>query len=152
MRHRWIVAFALLFVAAAGFAETSAPAQLGGEALAAILDQSAAGASCPTRAGEVVFASESVQSTCNATANCGSTTVSCTGTSSCSAVDRNCSTLTRGSVTCDGVTTSCPTSCCTGGTIQQNFCCRCNATGTCMDCCRCAGGSLSQCYAECNGG
>jgi hypothetical protein len=36
--------------------------------------------------------------------------VSCTGTT-CSAVDRNCSTGTRGNVICDGVKTKCPTPC-----------------------------------------
>lgn len=52
------------------------------------------------------------KSACNATANCwDGTTRSCSGNTSCSAVDSNCSGGQRGSVTCDGVTTQCP-SCC----------------------------------------
>lgn len=47
------------------------------------------------------------EATC--TANCGITTISCTG-SSCRAADRNCP-LTQGFVRCDGVSTFCPNSC-----------------------------------------
>src|SRR6478752_5860402 len=52
------------------------------------------------------------KSLCTASANCwDGSTVSCSGnnsTTSCSATDSNCSVHQRGSVTCDGVTTSCP--------------------------------------------
>jgi hypothetical protein len=47
----------------------------------------------------------STQSTC--TANCGTSTVSCTGTS-CTAVDSNCANKVRGRVTCGSTTTYCP--------------------------------------------
>jgi hypothetical protein len=46
------------------------------------------------------------KSYCSATANCASGTVSCSGNSSCTAVDGNCPSE-QGHVTCDGVTTSC---------------------------------------------
>jgi len=46
------------------------------------------------------------KSFCSATANCANGgTISCTGTSSCTAVDGSCPE--PGHVTCDGVTTSC---------------------------------------------
>jgi len=55
------------------------------------------------------------KSLCTATANCwNGGTVSCssnTSTSSCSAVDGDCNVGEQGHVTCDGVTTACPTAC-----------------------------------------
>ena len=49
---------------------------------------------------------------CTASANCGSGgTISCSGNSTCSNVDQNCSVGQRGSVTCDSVTTQCPNAC-----------------------------------------
>jgi hypothetical protein len=55
------------------------------------------------------------KSLCTATANCwNGGTVSCssnTSVTSCSAADGNCSVGERGHVTCDGVTTWCPTAC-----------------------------------------
>lgn len=59
------------------------------------------------------------------TASCGSTSVSCSGTGTCTAVDRNCPT-TPGYVICDGVTTNCPACACTNGTkryTQVSGCC-----------------------------
>lgn len=158
MKNAWILACALLFVSSSGFAETAPPFPLTVEALAAILGQPVAGSACATQAGpaqptaKVVYASEGLDSTCTAQVTCPTGTISCTGTGTCTAVDRNCDILERGHITCDGVTTSCSTGCCTGGTIQQNACCRCNATGSCTDCCRCEGGTLSQCNTACNGG
>ena len=89
---------------------------------------------------------------CHAAANCASGTVSCDGnnsTASCTGVDRNCAAGERGHVTCDGVTTWCPTTCtdcgpdfCTGrqDCIDSCYPCfaiyMCNAT-TCTDTCRC---------------
>lgn len=76
---------------------------------------------------------------CSATANCASGTVSCNGnqsSTSCTAFDRDCATGEQGHVTCDGVTTWCPTvACgCTTGTPRQRACCRCAQTGDCLDC------------------
>ncbi|HSS77469.1 MAG TPA: hypothetical protein VLV54_12080 [Thermoanaerobaculia bacterium] len=53
-----------------------------------------------------------LKSACTATANCGTgSPVSCSGTSSCTAVDRNCAAGVRGNVTCDGVKTKCQPAC-----------------------------------------
>lgn len=53
------------------------------------------------------------ETTCSATALCGGTTVSCTGTQpgTCSAVDQDCLSNQQGYVTCNSVTTFCPTTC-----------------------------------------
>jgi hypothetical protein len=52
------------------------------------------------------------KSTCSASADCGSgITLGCTGHNSCSAVNRNCSTGVRGSVTCDGIRVPCTNPC-----------------------------------------
>lgn len=155
MKKATILMCALLFVSITGVAQTPGPVLLSEEVLAMILGESAAGAACATNKapgkGGVVYASEGIESACTATAVCETGTVSCSGNSSCTAVDRDCSILERGHVVCDGVTTTCSTSCCNTGTMIQRFCCRCDATGGCMDCCRCAGGSLSQCNFACNG-
>jgi hypothetical protein len=53
-------------------------------------------------------------SLCTVTASCGGTSISCssnTSSSSCSGADRNCTAGERGHVTCNGVTTWCPTAC-----------------------------------------
>ena len=48
------------------------------------------------------------KSFCSATAWCSNgSTVSCNGTSTCQAVDRNCSSGQRGYVSCDGTRTFC---------------------------------------------
>jgi hypothetical protein len=63
------------------------------------------------------------QVTC--TASCGTSTVSCTASDTCTAVDRNCPT-TPGYVTCGGTTTYCPPCACTNGTkryTQLSSCC-----------------------------
>src|SRR5215213_10905728 len=133
MKNVWIVACALLFVSAAGFAQMPGPAPLSSAALAMILGQPAADCGAPRETGVVLAAQRPTialdgKALCTATANCDSgTTVSCQGnnsTTSCSAVDRNCTNNQRGSVTCDGVTTTCPTACPT-----CNTCCRCDQTG-----------------------
>ena len=59
------------------------------------------------------------------TASCGASTVSCTSSSTCTAVDRNCPT-TPGYVTCGTTTTYCPACACTNGTkryTQLSSCC-----------------------------
>ncbi|HYH45983.1 MAG TPA: hypothetical protein VEG34_09870 [Thermoanaerobaculia bacterium] len=134
MKSAWIVAVVLLFVSAAGFAAPS-PAPLSGEALAAILGPAPAGGACAPKAEGVQLAAArpgtEIKSACNATAQCGSGTVSCSGNSSCSAQDRNCAIPTAGKVTCDGVTTWCSGGC--------TLCDQCDATGDCMACCQCQG-------------
>ena len=67
-----------------------------------------------------------MKSQCTAMAQCASTTISCSGNSSCSNKDRNCSigVMQQGYVTCDGVTTLCPQgSCCSVAfTTCENSC------------------------------
>jgi len=62
------------------------------------------------------------KSLCSATANCASGTVYCednTDPANCTGVDRNCAAGEPGHVTCDGVTTWCPTACpCTCSQLQ----------------------------------
>lgn len=163
MKKTWIVACSLLFVALAGFAQTPSPSQasalppLTPQALAAILGQPApATGGCAAQQNAVLKAAVQRQGSgekalCNATASCGSYSISCSGnlsSSSCSAADRNCSAGERGHVTCDGVTTYCDCPC--GGTVQEQMCCTCDVTGDCFACCRCAGGS--RCAIQCSGG
>lgn len=152
MKKVLLLACAFLFVSSTGFAQTPGPALLSEEVLAMILGEPV-GASCATEAagkGGVVYASEGIESACNATAVCETGTVTCSGNSSCTAVDRDCSVLEQGRVTCDGVTTLCPTTCCSSGTIIERACCRCEATGDCLSCCRCGGGTLFQCNEACS--
>jgi hypothetical protein len=87
---------------------------------------------------------------CTATAKCwNGGTVTCNGnnsTTSCTAVDGNCGVTGPGHVTCDGVTTNCPTPCPCNCTALQDDCISicdpcpiifsCNAT-TCVHSCRC---------------
>jgi hypothetical protein len=145
MRKALIIACIMLFVSALGFAQTPSAAPLPSEALAAILGQTS---DCAPAQNEVVLAADRPQSgqykaLCFALAYCASGTVSCYGwnsVTSCSARDRNCSIGERGRVTCDGVTTYCPTAC--------SQCEICDATGDCVACCRCAGGF--GCVKQCN--
>jgi len=137
MKKAMLFACAVLFVAAVGLAETLSPVPLTGEALAAILGEPAG--SCATPTGTAVPAANrrgiaGEKALCTAVAQCASGTVSCSSnvsTTSCTAVDRNCSIAERGHVTCNGVTTNCPTAC--------SQCDICNATGDCFACCRCDG-------------
>jgi hypothetical protein len=80
---------------------------------------------------------------CTATAICETGFVSCSGVTACTAVDRDCSTGERGRVTCDGITTFCPTAC------SCSPCCQCEATGDCFSCCRCDGGTIASCAQMC---
>jgi hypothetical protein len=131
-----ILACLVALVAVAGFAQApgenpSTPAVLASPAAAAV---PAAKQPLPTKA------------TC--TARCtGSTSVSCTttGTGTCSAVDRDCGTNERGHVTCNGVTTNCPTSCACG-TV-------CNCAAPCFTTpCDSGGGYIIDCssWGICN--
>jgi len=160
MKKSWIVACVLLFVAIAGFAETPSTPPLTPAALAAILGQPAASCAPQQQQSPVLLAAKRPKpkgwekSLCTATANCETGTISCSGnnsTASCTAVDRNCSIGEQGHVTCDGVTTVCPTVCvapCSTGTVLEKACCQCNLTGDCFNCCRCEGGI--RCAIQCN--
>jgi hypothetical protein len=55
-------------------------------------------------------------------------------------------------VTCDGVTTSCPTQCNCDALIgmHNRQCCMCAQTGDCIACCRCDGGGIFQCSQLCS--
>ena len=146
MKRAWSVVAVLLFVSAAGFAEPS-PAPLSEEALAVILGPSAAGPACAPQAAAAPRPAGTKPagrpgggvetSACNATAQCYSGTVSCSGNSSCSAVDRNCAVPTAGYVICDGVYTGCNYGC--------SYCDQCAATGDCISCCQCDGYSYIVC-------
>ena len=157
MKKAWMVACVLLCIPVAGFSETPSQAPLSQEALAAILGTPAVTGGCAPQPGAVLAAAKRPRiglekTLCTATANCGSgTTVSChsnVNAANCSATDRNCSVGERGHVTCDGVTTSCPTACCTGGFLEV-YCCQCAQTQDCYSCCRCGGGSGPSCGLQC---
>ena len=145
MKRAWILAVALIFVSAAGLAQAPSPAPLSDEALAAILGSPAAGGACAPRPEGVQFAAvrpgSNVKSACTATAQCASGTISCSGNSTCSAQDRNCAIPTNGKVTCDGVTTWCPSVC--------TVCDQCAATDDCVACCQCQGLSYILCVRAC---
>ena len=154
MKAAWIVLCTLLVVSAAGFAEAPGKAPLTSEALTAILGPGEAPGSCAPGEGGVVFAAKRPRAVekalCTATVTCESGTISCQGnnsSTSCSATDRNCEFGIRGRVTCDGVTTECPTGCPCG----TPDCCFCAATGDCFSCCRCNGGSSALCNKACFG-
>lgn len=148
MKKVWIIACALLLVSVASFAE--APTPLSAEALAAILGEPAGGCDPQPQQAQVGLTANRPaalgleKALCTATTICdGGVVISCQGnnsTTSCTAVDRNCASGQRGRVTCDGVTTICPTAC--------DPCIECDATGDCMACCRCDGGG--GCLRECN--
>jgi hypothetical protein len=157
MKSAWIVAAVLLFAATAGFAAPPAPFRSPVPDLAVLLGPPTLAAACAVPQSEVRLAAKRParrpnleKALCTATVVCDSGTVlSCEGNSSstsCSAVDRDCSVFQQGSVTCDGVTTLCPTVCPCDDT---RVCCKCDRTGDCMACCRCAGGTFSECNAEC---
>ena len=142
MKRAWIVFAVLVFVSAAGFAEPN-PAPLSAEALAVILGPSPAGPGCaPKLEGAPPAAPRPASwgvetSACTAEAQCYSGTVSCSGNSSCSAVDRNCAVPTAGYVICDGVYHGCPVAC--------TYCDQCAATSDCVTCCQCDGYSYIIC-------
>ena len=129
-----ISACLLTLIAVAGFAQSPADSPAASAVLAA---KSPTKASCSISCG-------------------GGVTLSCpSGTTTCSAQDRNCGSLIRGSITCNGVTTSCPKTCncsevcvcsvpcseeCTsgGGFIQE-----CGSWGICATSCACGGECLA---------
>lgn len=150
MKSARILGYALLLVVFAGSARASSQAPLTRADLATILGQPAVAGSCATQQDRVLLTAKppvsQPLSLCTATAHCATGTVSCSSNSSttaCSAADRDCSIGERGHVTCDGVTTVCPTVC--------SFCDECNLTGDCFACCRCGGGRGPACTLQCNG-
>lgn len=149
MKTAWIVACALLFVSAAGFADGPAPVPLTDEALAAILGEPVAGSSCATQSGVRLAAVQGQKGPVQLDCGNGLTlAANCTGTTT--VVDRNCP-FERGHIVCNGVTVAmCPPCPCTGGTPLQNACCQCDGTGDCFACCRCSGGTISQCSEACS--
>lgn len=144
-----------LAFAAAGLAQPPREAPLPPEALAAILGQSP---SCPTPQSEAVLAAAKPGrpgfgplKSCNATATCESGSVSCSvpgAGGTCTFANRNCDIDEPGHVTCNGVTTWCPTDC---PCDDRPVCCTCFATGDCFACCRCDGGSIGSCLSQCGG-
>jgi hypothetical protein len=158
MKTAMISAGILLLVSVVGHAQTPNPTPLTPEALATILGAPATCGASAVKPSTALFVANRPRiglekSLCSATANCATGTVSCQGnnsTTSCSGFDRNCSLGERGHVTCDGITTSCPTACtvsdCTG---IQKFCCLCAEMDDCYNCCRCSGGGPGQCAARC---
>ena len=153
MKRAWLVPAFVLLASALSFTAAASPAPVSDDDLAWILGENS-GCATPDAAAmpEPLFLGArqtgGTKSACSATANCESGTVTCNGNSTCQAVDRNCSVLERGHVTCDGVTTNCPTSCCPG-TGTAKWCCQCDLTGDCFSCCRCDGGGAVACSLAC---
>lgn len=143
MKRVGSVIFVLAFAATAAFAQTPGAAPISLFASLNLAGDAGACATAPDGAG--LAEAPIFLANCSATASCGSGTVSCTGTSSCTTADRTCPTE-QGHVTCNGVTTWCPTACC-GGT---DWCCQCSATSACFACCRCSGGSQHYCVDYCD--
>jgi hypothetical protein len=142
MKRPWIVAPVLIMIWVSGFAEAPSQAPLTSSSLAKILAQAGVTGSCAMPQGEVLFAATGAKSVCSASANCASGTVSCydnTNPADCHGFDRSCPGE-QGHVTCEGVTTWCPTQCpceCCSGTFRQQACCRCSLTSDCYDCMIC---------------
>jgi hypothetical protein len=125
-------ALILVLVSAAAFAQSPEEAHA---PLATVLAVSSGSPSCAA-APDAGVPAWIPKAACNATANCGTgAPVSCSGSSSCQAVD-GCS----GYVRCDGVTTSCGSS---------GPCCTCAMTSNCLACCVCAGGHQHHCVDQC---
>lgn len=152
MRKVWFLACTMVLISAAGFAQTPSVAPLTNEALAAILGPAAVHGACAVPQNEAVFASNrsraGLAKSCSATATCGTDpSVSCsvTGTGgTCTFANRNCNGGEQGHVTCNGVTTWCPTIC-----PPSTWCQKCDDTGDCFACCRCDGGGAGHCAFIC---
>jgi len=146
MKKAWFIAVAVLFVWVSASAQTPSQPPLTSEALAQILAQPGAAGSCaPRSSGVRLAAAGQEKALCTATATCASGTVSCssnTSTTSCSSADRNCANGEQGHVTCNGVTTWCPTNCPCTGTPRQISCCLCAQSGDCYHCMYCEYGTF----------
>jgi hypothetical protein len=127
MKKMLIFACTLAFLDAAGSAQTPSPAAA---SLAAVFAPTPAVSSCPLPQAQPSFAASrhrvpTQKEECSV--SCGSFSLTCTWTLSCSAVDRYCPS-TPGYVTCDGVTTYCPGPCeCTEGATRYLW------DGSCCD-------------------
>jgi hypothetical protein len=150
MRIARLVVCALLLLSVAAYATpapTPNPAPLSDAALAAILGAPLGATACAKPQPAARYGGLNLKAFCEV--QCDSGSVSCTGNPTCTAVNRDCSSLEPGHVTCNGVTTNCTPGCCTTGTMHDKQCCRCEATGNCFDCCRCDGGTIGQCAMAC---
>lgn len=144
---RLVVCALLLLSVAAYAAPAPSPAPLSDAALAAILGAPQGATSCAKPQRAAPYGGLNLKAFCEV--QCPSGTVSCTGNPTCNAVNRDCSILEAGHVTCNGQSTYCTPACCSTGTPQEKACCRCEATGSCFDCCRCDGGTIGQCAMAC---
>ncbi len=109
MRQALVFVFLTLAVVVPGQAEVADPAGVGGSPCLATASLSSAPAALPFLEHPVALPA-ATKAPCSATASCGSSSVSCTssGTSTCEAVDRNCSVRQRGYVRCGTSFTYCP--------------------------------------------
>ena len=144
MKKAYLIAFCLVLASIPGLSQPQSAASFD---LAAILS-SPAGSSCAAQLQSQNQAPERIAPPLDAiqaatcTTDCGMHgTLSCQWTTSCSAVNRNCPA--RGSVTCNGVTTLCPT--CT----TADYCYQCTQTSDCVSCCVCAGDTVKFCRDMC---
>jgi hypothetical protein len=142
MRKALLLACAVLFISSVCFAQTPGRAPLTEEALTAILGPSTTASEGDSQQEAMTFAAKRpelwLKATC--TANClGGGTVTCSGTTTCSAKNGTCSSPT-GTVTCGSTTKSCPV---------LSMCTRCNLCGDCYSCCICSGHTGSFCSANC---
>lgn len=129
MRTTWILACTLVLFATAGVAQQP---DEDGMVLAAILNPPVASSSCarPESGFRLAAAPSGGSTKAICIADCGSgTSVYCSYASptTCTAVDRNCSSGQRGYVTCGTSTTYCPYTCpCIEGTYRYlltGYCC-----------------------------
>ena len=152
MKKTWVVASILALASAAGFAEAPEAPSDAAVHLAPIFAQPANAGSCAVHgAGTLPLAigGPGARSVCTATADCNPfTDVTCSGSGTCMAVDRNCPGQ-QGYVTCSGLTTYCPVCSdpCAGLIGPCYGCC---ATDDCIACCKCGGGSGPACTEACN--
>lgn len=142
MKKASITALIFLFVSLPVVAQTSSRAPVASKPFARMTLAQPAGscAAQPSRALSGVTRMAGGKSLCSATANCYPGTVTChdyTNPANCTAVDRSCPEE-QGHVTCNGVTTWCPTACpCDSGGPREFACCQCAQTSDCWDCMYC---------------
>ncbi|MEM1205231.1 MAG: hypothetical protein AAGN66_18530 [Acidobacteriota bacterium] len=75
---------------------------------------------------EGITGSGGLRASCTADCGSGASDVSCSGSGSCTAIDRNCAAGQRGQVTCGSLTRYCPSCACTEGQIRwepRSSCC-----------------------------
>jgi hypothetical protein len=150
-----ILACLVALIAVAGFAQ--APSE--NSSLPSMLAAPPVATSPAAPDGAVFAANRKVPTKSSCTASCGSGSmpVSCSGSGSCSAVDRDCGSNERGHVTCNGVTTYCSASCACGTVCTCSAPCfstpcdsgggyiiDCSSWGICNSSCYCGGECLRQ--------